>query len=398
MKHIKTVFFKELLDMLRDKRTIIFTIIFPLLLTPAIVLLYSKFTSNKKKDAAERNIIMGVISNSQSPELITQISKVKGLTLQNFTNANELKTKVKNDEIDLGLVLDSNFNTKLSSNGSAVLTVYSKPTDDEIIWERVKVAIDAFKANALNNRYIALNIPPSVSEPIIVKEESVLNTVESIGKMMGGFLPYLFVLTCLAGAINPALDLFAGEKERSTLETLLTTPVNRIYILIGKLLLITVFGIISGFLSLTGIAIAAFLAAGNNLPPEITSTLSDLLSVKKVILILLMILPLNIFFAAVLSSISVYAKTFKEAQSLSTPLTFVALVPLMIGTLPFMELNLSTAFIPILNVSLACKDIIANTLNIWHYTIVLGSLLLLATAALIFCFKWFDKESNILRT
>jgi sodium transport system permease protein len=110
-----------------------------------------------------------------------------------------------------------------------------------------------------------------------------------------------------------------------------------------------------------------------------------------------MLIPLTIFFAGVLIPISIYAKSFKEAQSIITPINILVIVPAIVGMLPGVELSIQTAAIPIVNIALATKEIIAGTIDYGLLTVVYGSLIIIALAGALFSARYFSQENNILR-
>lgn len=132
-------------------------------------------------------------------------------------------------------------------------------------------------------------------------------------------------------------------------------------------------------------------------PPEVLSGILKVIEWKSLLLLFSMIIPLCAFFAAILLSVSVFAKSFKEAQSIITPLNFMVLVPILIGIFPGIKLNAVTALIPILNISLATKEIIAGTISPWVMAEVYLVLFSLAVMGLIFCTRWFNREEIIFR-
>jgi sodium transport system permease protein len=122
-----------------------------------------------------------------------------------------------------------------------------------------------------------------------------------------------------------------------------------------------------------------------------------ILDVQTVLLVLSLLLPLTVFFAAFLLSMSVFAKSYKEAQSMISPLMIVVILPVMIGLFPGIELDPVTALIPVLNVSLATKEIIAGTIKTGLLLEVYASLLVLAGVSLFGCARWFEREETIFR-
>ncbi|MBT3604007.1 MAG: ABC transporter permease, partial [Candidatus Latescibacteria bacterium] len=123
----------------------------------------------------------------------------------------------------------------------------------------------------------------------------------------------------------------------------------------------------------------------------------SLLAPANIAISISLLLPLTIFFAAALLAISIFAKSFKEAQSLMTPLNLFIILPVFVGLLPGIELTSLTALIPVLNVSLATKEVLAGTITMPLLLEVYASLILLAGLSLFFCAKWFDRESVIFR-
>jgi|GEM_PF-5242080 len=135
----------------------------------------------------------------------------------------------------------------------------------------------------------------------------------------------------------------------------------------------------------------------NSIPKELLVPINDILTLRFVMMLFGMLIPLSLFFASILSAISIRAGSFKEAQSYVTPLTFVVIIPAMIAMLPGVRLSWQTVWIPILNIVLATKDIIAGKISILQYMAVVASLIVFALIALRFSVKQFSKEGNILK-
>jgi sodium transport system permease protein len=166
-------------------------------------------------------------------------------------------------------------------------------------------------------------------------------------------------------------------------------------IVIGKFLVVTLAGLISAAVSMLGLFIA--LKKSVNIPGDIMEALLRIIEPSSIAMMLSLLIPLTVFFAAVLLSISIYAKTFKEAQSIMTPMNFIVIIPAAIGMLPGLKLTTVTALIPVFNVSLATKRIIAGTIEPGLLILVFLSLFFLAAVSLVFCSRWFNKEEIIFR-
>jgi len=202
-------------------------------------------------------------------------------------------------------------------------------------------------------------------------------------------------LFCFMGSMYPAIDLGAGEKERGTLETLLTAPVNRFHILIGKFGVVVLSGLVSAVVSMVGLYVG--FKQSSELPPEFLELIVAILGKGNVVLILTLLVPLCVFFAGILLSLSMSAKGFKEAQSIISPLNIAIIVPAAIGLIPGVQMSYLTAMIPVLNVSLATKEIIAGTMQTGYLIVVYISLTIMALLSLYIASKRFTSESAIFR-
>ena len=154
-------------------------------------------------------------------------------------------------------------------------------------------------------------------------------------------------------------------------------------------------GILSAVISLLGLYIG--ITQARDIPPELLQTIMSILEINSIILLISLLLPLVVFFASIQLSLSIFAKSFKEAQSIINPLMIAVIVPAFIGLLPGMELTSKTALIPILNVSLATKAILAGTTDTMLLAEVYVSLVVFAVLGLLICTKIFDREDLVFR-
>ncbi len=394
MNHLITIIKKETLDTLRDRRTLIVMILVPVLVFPLIFIAITRLQTSVMEREQERMVRIGWVSEGENERLASYLEAHDRMELIPVDDAGELEQLIRSDSILYGLVVPEDFEANLDETEMTSLSLYYSGT--QITGkERIDRVLRNFERMLVEERLQEQGLTQEFIRPFQTQDVNIASDQEMIGQLAGGFLPYLFIIFCFTGAMYPAIDLFTGEKERRTLETLLTTPVSRIQILMGKMTVVTLTGIISAILAILGLFIGFQITAG--LPDVIMSVVMGILTVSFVLLLLLMLVPLTIFFAGVMVPITIYAKTFKEAQSMLTPMTFLVIIPAAIGMLPFIEYNALTALIPVVNISLATKEIIAGTIHLPHYLITVISLIGLAALSVSFCARWFGKESNILR-
>jgi sodium transport system permease protein len=274
--------------------------------------------------------------------------------------------------------------SKIDGMGSANLNLYYKSTN-LLLYNRISEKIGLLKSQILDDRIQELNISAEALTPIVISKKDIASQKEQIGKTVGGFLPYIFIIFCFLGCMYPAIDLITGEKERGTIETLLTSPASRFKILVGKMITISIVGLSAAFMTILGMMVGLkFLP---DIPLDFLDSINDILSTKFIVMLFGMLFPLSIFFAGLLSAIVIRAKSFKEAQSIVTPLNFVVIIPAMVALMPSVELNWQTVWIPILNIALATKEIIAGSIQVSQYAVIVLSLTLMAFAMCYFSFR-----------
>ncbi|MEI7596371.1 MAG: ABC transporter permease [Bacteroidota bacterium] len=391
MNIILTVIKKELTDTLRDKRTLMSAIIIPALVIPLLIFGITKLQKGLMDKEGTKQLKIALIG---TPDNIKSQFKDDNFILVENYNLETGKKAISGDSLDAVIEFYADFSDKTSKMQSGNINLYYKSTN-LLLSSRVSEKIDLIETQLLNERTKQLNISPEAFTPIIVSKVDIASPKEQIGKMVGGFLPYIFILFCFMGCMYPAIDLITGEKEKGTIETLLTSPASRYKIIIGKMATISIVGLSAALMTIMGMLVGLeFLP---DIPQDFLNSVSDILSVKFIVMLFAMLLPLSVFFAGLLSAIVVRAKSFKEAQSLVTPMTFVVIIPAMIALMPGVELNWQTVWVPILNIALATKEIIAGTILIEQYITIVISLIILALCAAYYSFTQFSKESMVLK-
>jgi len=394
MKTIFNIARKEFIDTLRDKRTLLVMIVVPLLLFPVIFSFVSNIQQNSMEEAQERQLKIGYTKGQESNELLEYLSKTENVKLIALTSPETQRTLIKQDSLDAILNFTPEFSSQINEMKTGTVQFFYESTE-EGVEDRIAEVVRAYEEKIVGQRLNKIEIESQVIDPVNLAHRDVATTQEKIGKYAGGLIPYVFILFCFIGAMYPAIDLFTGEKERKTIETILTSPVKRIQILTGKMVVVVATGIFSALLAIVGLFLGLNFA--DALPAEVIEVTGDILQVKFIVLLLTMLIPLTIFFAGLLIPISIYAKSFKEAQSIITPINVLVIVPAIVGMLPGIELSLQTALIPIVNIALATKEIIAGTIDYGLLTVVYGSLIVIALAGVVFSVKYFAQENNILR-
>lgn len=396
MKIIWAVFKKEGLDTLRDRRAIIAMIVIPMVIFPVIFGGLGFFAIKEVKKAQEKVLKIGLIQAPESP-LVDSLTNQEGFELSDLPSGIDAKDQVDNNGLDAVIVFNESFADELNGTGAGELSLHYRSTGNGgISRNRIMNVIRDYQTSVRETRIKDLGYTLDFINPVKVDFQDTATQQEQIGEAIGGFIPYLFIILCFTGAMYPAIDLGAGEKERGTLETLLTSSAPLIQIILGKLALIVCSGLFAASLSMTSMGLA-MMSMGSRIG-DISSQIGPMLQPLNILLFFSLLFPLTIFFASFLMTLSFFAKSFKEAQSIISPMMALIFIPLIFGMMPWVKLTYVTAAVPILNISLASKAIFSGNVEWGPVAVVYVSLIALAGIGFVACTKLASKESILFRS
>jgi sodium transport system permease protein len=368
----------------------------PLLVFPVLISIASGMIMSQAREAQEKTLQIGLLTHGNASGFRQMLLDREDVALHEDLDQEQGITSVKQGDLDALIVFDKDFDRNVEARSQGKVKLYMKVTEEgEIERDRALGFLRGFEEKLLAQRFQDMELDESIIETINIEEQNLATAKERLAEAVGGFLPYLFIIFCFTGSMYPAIDLAAGEKERGTLETLLTSPVDRFQILMGKFGVVVLTGIFSALVAMLGLYVG--IRRLTEIPPELLNTIMSILEVKSILILLSLLLPLSIFFAGILLSLSIYARSYKEAQSIISPLMFVVIIPAFIGLLPGFEMTMTTALVPILNVSLATKAILAETITLPLLLTVYISLIVFALISIYFCSKIYGRESAIFR-
>lgn len=397
------VYQKELLELMRDRKTLMFVVLLPLLIFPLLFGLMGLVMSNVSRQAEAEEHRYVIINAERAPAFADALFYHKNFKKVDteLTDAADLKQAIRDDKFDVAIVIPADFDLsadnlnqskwQLIHNSSSQLDMISKHFNDLLKTFSKKLQQDKLAGLGVSSDKVA-----AVLEPVTVERVNTAESRENIGEKIGGFIAYLLVPLVLAGASYPAMDIGAGEKERGTLETLLICPISRTAIVLGKFFTVLTTGLVSAALTVISFGGWGYLI-GSMAGVDVVAKTMETLGFIDLTLILALLLPLSAIFAAMLLSLSIYARSYKEAQNYIGPVTMVVFMPLVVAILPGVELNWKTAMVPVLNVALSIKELVKGTIDYLLLAAVLGSTLLIAAAAIAFCVSWFQKEKVLFR-
>ena len=395
-RDLTTVYRKELKDQLRDRRTVISVLVIPTLMMPLCALAMGKIAQGVVAAAHREASTVMVLGGDDSPGILAELKKDPALAILPATE--DWKQRIGDKKIRAAVRIPAGFEAGLKGTG---------PAQEIVIYDyhgELKSGIGAgvldgffrnLRQRAIADRLTARGLPAALATPFEWKTENAAPPEKVGGNLIGTIVPYVLILLCFTGAMYPAMDLTAGEKERGTMETLLCSPVARLDLVLGKFLMVLTGSLAATALSVCSMGITLLLAhramsgLGDRIPP---------IAPLGILGVFALVLPMSVLFSAVEFTVALFARSFKEAQSYVSPLMIFVFLPAMIGMLPGIELDWRLSLVPILNVSLACKELLSG---VWHWhllVLIFASTCLYAGAALALAVRMFNRESVLFRT
>jgi sodium transport system permease protein len=310
------------------------------------------------------------------------------------------RTPLNDRRVDLLLVVPPDFREQLEKGGRPALYVLGRAQDDHarLVQGRVALVLNRWKKQLKEVRLLRRGLPADYDEPFAVRDPDEARPVatkaaDDLFGMLIRVFPFILVLWSLAGALYPAIDLCAGEKERGTMETLLVSPASREEIVWGKFLTIWVFSAATALVNLLSMGLTAW-QFGSQMPPEAFRPLALFWGV-------VLLLPLSAFFSAVSLSVGAYARSSKEGQYYLMPL-FLVTMPLIFLTLaPGVTLNPFYSMVPVTGVALLLQKLMAAGTpdrELWLYFVpVLAPMVLYSWLALRWAIEQFQREEVLFR-
>ena len=393
---------KEIKQLFRDTKTIVQTVVVPTFITPLLVGAIFWYVGSIATEETKKTYEISVYSSADSL-LIDDLNDSDRLAITKEGSLEAVIEAVTFDKSEIGLAFDDSFVDDLTSNNSAQLTIYSKDIDTfSQAKSIVSNIVDDYEESIRNNRLELLNLDENYVNPITINEEDLTTEEESAGSIFGALLALFFVMYVISGSMYPAIDLGAGEKERGTMETLISTNISSVDIIIGKMLSVTSSAILTATFSMLGFAIpilVIFLFYADSVNEYLYGLLSAIVNPVALIGVFVLIIPLSVFMGAFLLAISVYAKTPKEAGLLLGNVLIVFIIPCYVPLInPGLELDFVGALIPCYNLALITNNLIAGTVDWFLYSVALLSTIVYCIVAIYITYIMFDDENVIFRS
>jgi ABC-2 type transport system permease protein/sodium transport system permease protein len=395
---------KELRETLRDRRTIVTLVLMPLLLYPLMAVAFRTFFLSTGANAKERPFLIGCATEAESRmlgELLQLGDRALSQTRKSAKESppldervrlfqtEEFEAALRKGQLDLGVRI---------SNVKRNLDLLS-PVECELIYMDDGSAPPLDALDFVQRRLLAANVTlfqarlsqregRETQAPIRTSHRALEDPDRKAYGALATLLPLVLILMTITGAVYPAIDLTAGERERGTLEMLMAAPIPRVGLLLGKYVAV--------------LAVASLTSAVNLVMMILTVTVSGLgsilfgdagVSIATILAIAGLMLLFASFFSAVLLAVTSFARSFKEAQAYLIPLMLAAIAPGMVALLPGLKLGGPLTIVPLVNVVLLARELLTGVARFAPAMVVVISTLLYAAAAIAVAARIFGAEA-----
>lgn len=369
LSEIALVYRKELSDALRDRRTLYAMVLLPLFVYPLLIAGSSHIWRRQERQLRSEVLRVGV-----EGDLAALAVAASGDTLLRFLSVPE--EAVREGRVDAWVSVPADLGGRADS--ATVRVVYNGAEErSSLAQERLEAVLDTMRAAILAERAGRLGISLDPRTVLASRESNVATRERMTGARLGSLVPFLLILFLFSSGSYAALDAFAGERERGTLEPLLATAAARENVVAGKFLAVLTVNLGAALLnlvSLVGTVSASPFAA------SLDAEMEPALFAWTVPLLVVLAVPLAVFATSVLIVIAASAKTFREGQYLSFPVLIFCIVPAMAGNFPGVEDVWPVYFVPVANVSVVARQVLLGDLVTWR---IVATLVVTTAAALL---------------
>ncbi|WP_054949778.1 ABC transporter permease [Numidum massiliense] len=381
------VYYKEMVDTMRDRKTLLLSIMFPIMFMVGLIFLFEFVMFADSTDQIKVAVSKG---NTPVHEWLKESDKFR------VTAVSDPVQRVKDGEAAIAVKVPSNFAKKMAANETPEIATVIDPGSQKgnEAAELLGSYFAGKKQTLIYERLAANNIDVKTIEPFQLAQKNIGGEEEHASLMMlGMFAQMVIVFAVLMGGMPAANDLFAGEKERKTMEALLMTPVKRLHLIVGKWLAIATLGIISGIFSVVTLIVSVtFFTEKLSAALKLDDSLFPFIGT-----LLIGIVALAFLLASIEMIASLAANTMKEAQNYIAPISMLVMVPyfLLINT-SVNELATYHFLIPVMNVCALIKQLIFGVYDVTSVVYVVASSLVFIGLTFGIAYAMFKKGKWVL--
>ncbi|GAA4825765.1 Na+ ABC transporter permease [Marinicella pacifica] len=389
LRALKTVFFKEVLENARDKRTVMSSIVMGALFGPILMVIIMNTTIKMQQDKAEQKLEVPVINQAGAAHLMDFLS-AQDVTLQELKGSPE--EAIKNKDHDVVLAIADDFAEDFSQGRPAKVMLYhdgSAKGAAKVSVNRLRSLLNAYDRSIGTQRLQLRGISPNLTNVVMIEQHDQA-TKESRGAMLLTVLPYFLIMGLFMGSMYLAIDTTAGEKERKSLEPLFLNPVKRDTVLAGKLAATVAFGLLTLVLTLVAFKLTLPWYPFEKLGMRFN------MGMQVMMIMLLVLAPLALLAGAIQTIIAAFAQSYREAQTYVGLVLIVPMIPSMLLMFMPIKEQLWMMAVPILGQNLVINELMRGDIVGWDAIgLVIAGTLIMGLALAWIAVKLYNREKML---
>ncbi|MFT5433199.1 MAG: sodium transport system permease protein [Myxococcota bacterium] len=391
---VRTLIKKELLETVRDRRALFLMTIFPFLLYPVLMLLSGQLMVSQMQQIEAADAPVGVMGAPIPDGLKAHISEDSRIELVAVTSAPE--QAVLSGKVAVVLEFPADFSTQVETGGKVTVRAHFNATSEksQLVMSQLRDAISSWKDSIIAVRLKKAGLSSTFADPLQIERINTAPPAQVGGYFLGRIVPLLLITMVLLGAFYPAVEVTAGEKERGTLQTLLTAPITPMEIVTGKFVSVCAVAALTATANVLSLALMFGLMAFA--PMEGAENFDLTLGFGQLLLVGLIAILIGLMVSAAMMTIAVVARTLKEAQAYLSPVMVLGILPGMVAMLPGIGLDGMLQITPMVNQALLLREVLEGTINTQHIFVVFVSSLIYTLGTLVVAARIFEHEAILL--
>lgn len=398
MKNILLVWQKEVLNTLRDKRTLIMMVLVPLLLMPLITIGMPAVMMVQTEQVEEAEVRLAIAGGENAPALVDFLTQDRQMEL---IEPEEPESSLAEGELEVLLTLPPGFAEQVAAGQTVTVDIAYEGSRMRSTHglSHLSALLTMWSQQVVEQRMLDLGVDHQLLQPMTIASRNVAPKERMSGTFMAMIVPMMLVMWAILGGMYTAIDVAAGEKERLTLEALLISPASRLQLVLGKYLAVVVTSVGAALITLASMLISVQVIAPALLADIDVSELTFSLGGLQIALLLAVTLLTAGWASGIEIALSVYARSFKEAQSYLSPLSIIAVLPA--GLTMMVELEAASVWyyiLPVFNAVFAIKEVLMGFVNWTNLALVGISSLFYVIISVVLTVYMFGQEKVLFRT
>lgn len=405
MNGVWLVMKKEFMELMKDRRTLFFTFGMPLILYPMIFGMMGKMAMRDEAQRKSKPSRVYILDPSSALEPVLR-ADTKDFQLMPAPEG-DLDKALREKKVDLAIEVPADAQDALKASRTLTVTAHVNNAEDDskLALDRLKDTLKSQDKAWVDARLKSMSAPPQLAEPTKVTEKDASDLALQLGKALGIWIPYILLIGMFAGVMNHGAYMTAGERERGTLMSLLSTRIPRQHIAYGKLLALSGLGFLSVIANIIGTAIgfnmlghdiAAQSGAGAGTPA--TASLLEMAGPSVLLRVLALLIPVALVMVSFILMVGIRSRTQREAGTALAPGMFVIIFLGVFSMAPGIEKMAAIPFLPIINASVAIREMFGQQFNLTHYLLALGINAALALVLTSMAAKTLNREDVLFKS